>query len=210
MDLAIFIRSGFLIAALGWRAQGSLLVGNDTPAPKNLSVAVEGPQEPAISFTMPTEAYSIDSVTLSLRDYDSASDTPSIGFYTDKTGQPGTLVGTPLRNPYSASDRSSDFTFFPNGSLTLNPGQTYWVLVSSAQGSFSWNAADNTLANQPRGAASFGCFKVGLNYGSDYVEDNPVPSFTIHATAVPEPSIGLLGATGALAFLAHKSFRRKE
>jgi hypothetical protein len=190
MESATIIRTGIMYASLCIQLHASLLMGNGGASDKNFRVGVDDAQRPGVSFTLPAQGFSIDSVTLNLRDYTSEQDTPIIGFYTDDKGEPGTLIGSPLKNPFSSSSSDADFTFFPDGKLTLDPNETYWVLVTSASGSFWWNASggDSSASPAPFGAASFDCYKIGLNYGEVYVEDKPVPSFTIRATAVPEPS----------------------
>jgi hypothetical protein len=164
-------------------------------ADKNVSVRVSEVQYPAISFTLPSRSYRVDSVTLNLRDYSSASDRPVIAFYTDEDGHPGSLLGSPLRNPPSNSNRSDDFTFLPTSSLILEGGGTYWVQASSIFGSFSWNASGNDAltSRTPFGEAVFQRYKVGLNSGEIYVDDHPIPSFLVSATAVPEPTALALG-----------------
>jgi len=192
MGSARFICAAALFTAFVVQGRASILVamgGSDAAERTTASVQVSAAQQPAVAFVLPAQEYRVDSVTLALRDYSSASDRPVIGFYTDDHGRPGTMLGSPLKNPLSSSNRAANFTFIPSDSLLLKPGGTYWVMASSAFGSFAWSSSDLLTSRSPFGEASFHSYKVGLNFGEIFIEDNPIPSFVISATAVPEPGV---------------------
>lgn len=189
------------------------LIGNYPPSSYGGNVGVDPSQQPAVAFTTPGLSYDIDSVTLKLDGYISASTTPLVGFFTDAGGQPGSLVGSLLTNPSSVSGSTADFVFLPAATLTLSPNTTYWLLVDASAGSYGWavSGSDTPTPRTPVGEATFVAYKIGIDDGAEYVDDSPIPSFTISATAVPvpEPSQYALMLTG-LGFLGFARWRRRQ
>lgn len=214
MSLIRFARSASLgvFICIPGQSIAAVLIGNYTPSNASGTVTVSTTQQPAVSFVMPSVGYTIDSVKLSLRNYISTADTLAVGFYTDNSGIPGTLVGSLLQNPASASNSTADFTFLPVGTLTLSANTTYWLMARATAGTLGWNVSntDTPTPRLPVGQATFNVYKVGISSGASYVSGGTVniPSFTIAATSVPEPSeYAIVGAIALVSFAAHRKYR---
>ncbi|MEQ8844362.1 MAG: choice-of-anchor R domain-containing protein [Phycisphaerales bacterium] len=100
----------------------------------------------------------LDGVTLRL-DITSVDVAPVIEIYSDGGGVPGALLTT-LVNPSTFSPGIGDYIFTPDGSFTLVGGETYWIVASSAAGTYDWKAS--SPAETPTGTATH----VGATFGA--------------------------------------------
>ncbi len=104
-----------------------------------------------MGFTMPGGSdLGLDALTMRL-DITSVDVVPVVEIYSDGGGAPGTLLTT-LENPASFSPGIGDYTFTPADSFTLAGGETYWIVASSAAGTYDWKAS--SPAQTPTGLAT--------------------------------------------------------
>ena len=140
---------------------------------------------------MGSQAYTVDSVILTLSFYNTATDVARVGFFLEGANNltPGAQVGSFLTAPSSSSDAQANFTFLPSGSLTLQANTKYWLLVDRGAGEFRWTGSSSDVT--PSGtAATFGYFRVSSTNGSQYATSSLINAFRINGTqvtAVPEP-----------------------
>ena len=180
-------------------SQAAIIIGNlstNATAASNISPTVQK----AAVFTMGSQAYTVDSVILTLSSYNTATDVARVGFFLEGANSltPGAQVGSFLTAPSSSSNNMADFTFSPSGSLTLAANTRYWLLVDANVGSsnFIWSLPDPVVT--PSGtAATFDFSRGSSNNGSSYSNSSVHNSFQINGTqvtAVPEPGTFLPAA----------------
>jgi hypothetical protein len=187
-------------------SQAAVLIGN-LPASVAGNSVVSSTQTLAVSFRTPSVAYAVDSVILSLATYaTTAGDAAVVGFYTDNSGIPGTLVTSLLTNPASSSTAAASFTFTaPTGGISLSADTTYWLQVARSAGNFRWNVGTGAT---PSGLATFGEFKWRNSLGN-WNTSASANLFSIEATAVPEPEeYAAAAAAGLLGFGLWRRARR--
>ena len=127
--LSIFKKSAFLLAtlcALNSSSWGYTLLtnlnGND-----GASGQVTNTQYRGVTFTS-LAAQDVLTVTVRLGGFESG-DMDSLSIHVDASGAPGTRVGQNFTAPASASDAVSNFTFTPNGTVSLSASTTYWLIT---------------------------------------------------------------------------------
>ena len=189
--LSIFKKSAFLLAtlcALNSSSWGYTLLtnlnGND-----GASGQVTNTQYRGVTFTS-LAAQDVLTVTVRLGGFQSG-DMDSLSIHADNGGAPGTRVGQNFTAPASASDAVSNFTFTPNGTVSLSASTTYWLITKGNSGkTFDWyrNAGDGgAITPTTTDYASFGAEKISTDSGSNWTTGSSgAHSFAI--TAVPEPS----------------------
>ncbi len=119
----------------------------------------ESTRTKGMGFTMPGGSdLTLDAVTMRL-DINSVDVAPVVEIYSDGGGAPGALLTT-LVNPASFSLGIDDYAFAPDGSFTLVGGETYWIVASSASGTYDWKAS--SPAETPTGLATH----VGATFGA--------------------------------------------
>jgi hypothetical protein len=139
-----------------------IILGNLPPANDNFGAFIDAGIDDmgsnfinvrrAVSFTVPSQSYPVDHVTLRLRAYvTTAGDIAAVGFYEDNgMDLPGALVGSLLVSPPSASDATGQFDFTPAGPLTLAASTKYWLLVDASAGEYeNTNGKDRLRASCP-------------------------------------------------------------
>jgi uncharacterized protein (TIGR03382 family) len=147
----------------------------------------------AAGFVMPAgDPYTLDFVTLRLAFFDTDS-VPMVQLYSNAGTVPGSLIHT-LSNP-TISVTTDDFVFTPTSTVTLDAGETYWIVVwndAPVANSFRWMA--NSPSIVPTGVA--------INAGYRFSNGGPPPtgnsttlnSYSVNATIIPAPSgLALLG-----------------
>ncbi|MDF3059245.1 MAG: hypothetical protein K0R17_3460 [Rariglobus sp.] len=150
----------------------------------------------AIGFTMGTSSYEITSVTLRLLNVgnDLSTDVPLITIWTSNGNKPMVQVGGTFTNPTSYTPlTSTNYTFTPASTITLDANQSYFLVVrgNNAATSFDWLAGSPTVA--PTGVAGSAISRFGLNTSvPNYSSASSVYNwFQIDGTAIsviPEPS----------------------
>jgi hypothetical protein len=143
--------------------------------------------EQAISFTMPSQAYSVDHIALRLASYNTtAGDLAAVGFYQDNGSDfPGPLVGNTLVSPPSASDNVATFVFVPSAPLTLAASTKYWLVLDATAGEYDWRGSAPPITPTSQIGASFGS-QIGIVDGERRDLGPLISSFEIVST-VPEP-----------------------
>ncbi len=112
-----------------------------------------------LGFEMPIGSdQSLVAVTMRL-DITAVDVIPLVEIYSDGGGVPGTMLTT-LENPASFSLGIDDYAFTPSESFTLVGGETYWIVASSAFGTYDWKAS--SPAETPTGLATH----VGATFGA--------------------------------------------
>jgi len=115
------------------------------------------------------------------------------------TGNPGAGVVGTLLTPPKISDNPETYTYVPSAPILLQPGTKYW-LFGHLTWPLHWYGSDPSVP--PTGIATAGKSKHDV-YGGWTEFGSFMPSFQIHATAVPEPAsalaASLLCALGGLA-----------
>lgn len=181
-------------------AQAAVIIGNLSTGITSLGSNINTTEEKAAVFTMGSQAYTVESVTLRLSGYDTATDVARVGFFLEGANDltPGAQVGSILTAPSSISNNAAPFTFLPSGSLTLQANTKYWLLVDRGAGDFRWVGNSSTPPVTPSGtAATFDYFRVSTTNGSQYVSSGLINAFRINGTqvtAVPEPGTFLPAA----------------
>lgn len=167
----------------------------------------------AQSFTTGNEAFTFDSVALSLEP-SSGTGGFTVGLYGDSGNQPGALLSTLTGNDSPGTGlegpRGSLYTY--TGSLDLSADTTYWVVTDVSAdypGSvYGWDVgnAGTTVGSTVGASYSFdGGASWGLDNSSSYLMQVTAGP-TIEAT--PEPTTLALAAMGGLGMLV--MFRRRK
>jgi hypothetical protein len=152
----------------------------------------------AISFTMPAQSYPLEHVVLRLLGYNTATgDVAEVGFYEDNGSDfPGTLLGSLLVSPPSASDDPAGFNFVPSTPLTLAASTKYWLMLDATAKEYDWRASSPPKSPTSQVGAIFG--KQIAIVGQEPRDSSPfISSFEI-VTSVPEPHGNLLLIVGIL------------
>ena len=179
-------------------AQAANIISNLPTATSAIGSDIDTTDEKAAVFTMGSQAYTVDSVILTLSSYNTATDVARVGFFLEGANDltPGAQVGSILTAPSSNNDGQNNFTFLPSGSLTLQANTKYWLLVDRGAGDFTWKGSSSNLT--PSGtAATFNYFRVSYTNGSQYENSGLKNAFRINGTpvtAVPEPGTFLPAA----------------
>ena len=174
-------------------AQAAIIIGN-LPTNAMTSSTISPTSQKAAVFTMGSQAYTVDSVILTLSGYKTATDVAQVGFFLEGANNltPGAQVGSFLTAPSSSSDAQANFTFLPSGSLTLQASTEYWLVVDGGAGAFQWMGSFPSVT--PSGtAATFNFSKVSTSVSTTPLHN----SFQINGTqvtAVPEPGTFLPAA----------------
>ena len=134
-------------------------------------------------------AQDVLTVTVRLGDFQTG-DIEGLSIHVDASGAPGTRVGQNFTAPASASDAISNFTFTPNGTVSLSASTTYWLVAKgngTGDDSFNWYRNNGAITPPTTDYASFGDEKISTDSGSVWsTGGSGAHSFAI--TAVPEPS----------------------
>lgn len=172
----------------------SNLDGNDGSQSADLdALRVKG-----MGFTMPAgDDWTMDFATIRLR-ANGAGIEPIVQIWSDVGGAPDAVIDT-LVNPSFADSGIVNYEFEPSGSVTLEAGATYWLIVygTGVGSTFDWMAS--SPAQTPTGVAT--------HAGALFDTDGPPPgnnssilnSYSINATLVPAPSSLALLGLGVLA-----------
>ena len=131
-------------------------------------------------------AQDVLTVTVRLGGFES-SDMDSLSIHVDNGGAPGDRVGQNFTEP-AGSDGISNFTFTPNGTVSLSASTTYWLITKGNSGkTFDWYRNSPATTPPITDYASFGDEKISTNSGTSWTTGSSgAHSFAI--TAVPEPS----------------------
>lgn len=183
------------------------LPGNDGAAVIDLDLF----KTKAMGFTMGSQMYSLDGVSLRLRMIDFTA-TPVVQIWSnDSSDNPGTLLVT-LGNPSLPANGAGTYVFTPSTPFVLNAGITYWLVVGTTAAStdpseLDWLASNPDTAPTGPGATHF---------GARYDGDGPPPAgasslrnlYQLDGSPVPEPAtLALMGAGLAVAMIRRIGFR---
>lgn len=210
MNMTTSLACAALLALGSFSAPAAVLLGNFTPSNASDGTSLNTASRIAVVFSMPSMGYTVDSVTLTLSGYDSSVDTPSIGFFAEDGSGPGAQTGSFLINPTSSSTATANFTFVPNGAITLEANNNYWLVVDLTAGSVTWRASnsDTPTSRTPTGEATFTDYQDSSNNGAVYTVASVQYSFEINATVVPEPAEhAAIAGLGLVAFAAWRKRR---
>ncbi|MFN0077495.1 MAG: choice-of-anchor R domain-containing protein [Prosthecobacter sp.] len=164
-----------------------------------------GGQLRAVVFTMGSQDYTVDNVILRLGFYSTITDVAQVGFFLDNgSGNIGTQVGSFLSAPPSTNNNVNNFTFTPDGPLTLAASTKYWLLVDGAAAAFDWFGNSPTISPTGSGASFNPLYRHSSDNGVTYATTNLKPSFEINGTAIPEPSRALLAALGLFGLILRR------
>lgn len=214
-------------------SQGAIIIGNlaaynttDTGtttginySPGNGTTTFPGYGSKAVSFTMGSTAYTVDSVVLRLTDVGaSGTDAPTVSIYQANgggTAPSATLIGSFI-NPTFTSTASTNYTFNASGLITLAAGTTYFLTVqqlitTGPDYGFIWDngggtANTNTIptgTGATNGVATFGGGPAATAINSSSSRFN---WYQLNGTAIPEPSAALL-ALGGIALVTRRNRR---
>ena len=157
----------------------------------------------AVSFTMADgDPITLGNAELDLAMvFDQGPVAPVVSVQLDAAGAPSGTPLTTLDNPPEL-EGAAVFLFEDPSGLSLQPLETYWVVVdATGEGRFLWRA--NSLGETPTSdvGATFGGDASRLDDGAwAPTAGNPDFQFNFSVNTVPEP--GLAGALGALATIA--------
>lgn len=197
-----------LLALASSPAGAAVIIGN---LPSNDGAAVidlDVLKTKAMGFTMGSQSYTLDSVSLRLRLIDYTG-TASVQLWSNDGGNnPGVPLAT-LNNPVLPANGTGTYLFTPSSPFALSAGNTYWLVVSTNSAASDPSELDWLASNpdtNPIGAAA-------SHFGVRYDADGPPPtgssslrnSYQIDGTLVPEPASAALAAAGLLLLT---SFRR--
>jgi hypothetical protein len=184
-----------------------VILGNYPPANNTtLTADVDNLRRKAMSFAMPAGSdYFITSITLRLGNYITPGDSAvlEIRNHTGSTTAPGLTTIGAFVAPASASSAISDFVFTPVGTVTLQAGTSYWIYLSGANSTTSFDWRGSSPAIIPTGIAAYGGQSLfTTNGGTSWTSSATINSFLIEGD-IPAP------AAGALLLLAGVVARRR-
>ncbi len=192
---------GFLVLLLVWLALGAASVRADvilTTLPQtndDIASATLGPLRiKALAFTLPGQAYTLDSVVLRLRldTFDRPLTAPILRLLDDSGNPdiPGSTVLSTFSTPTLVGG-INNFTFTPTGLFTLLADEKYWLALSSAAdfdtSGLNWLASNPPVT--PTGVATLSGNRFTSDGGAIWVGSTTVNSLTINGTVVPEGTV---------------------
>lgn len=191
------------IAAAAPLASADIILGNypftnDT----GTTASVTNLRQKAIAFAMPAgSAYDITSITLRLTNFD-ANDTAilEIRDHNGTTTSPGAGVVGTFTAPAGGGAAAADYSFSPNGTVTLQPGTSYWIVLSGAASpsTFDWRGSSPGIT--PTGVATYGPGNLFTsNGGTSWSNSSTINTFRIEGVIPSPASIGLLALAGLAA-----------
>ncbi len=224
-----FVRKGLALAAFSAfsilaaaSARGDAILSTLPQTNDGLASATLGPLRiKALAFTMPGQAYTLDSVVLRLQlDTFARPLTAPILRLLNDSGNPD-IPGSTVLSTFSTPTLVggiNNFTLTPTGPVTLQAGLKYWLALSSAAdfdtSSLNWLASNPAVT--PTGVATLSGNRFTSDGGANWVASSTVNSFTINATisaptaAVPEPGTLALLAPGLLSLSALRLVRSRR
>jgi len=206
-------RIAVLFLCLGSAAIGSR---SATILTDNLSAASAGADSVSgnvllgADFSTDSSAYSLESVTLLLRE--DTTGTASLNLYSDNGGIPGALFGV-LTSSGSYPSSLSDSVFTASG-LTLAENTTYWLVLGASSGTFEWSWTSTNAGSGTGYTGNSAYFDGSYWYGTSgvYSYQLSVKADPVAASAAPEPASFELfaAALGIVLFGVPYYFRQKQ
>ncbi len=187
-----------------------ILIGN-LPSNEQAQGLVSSGTQRAVSFTTSGTAFNVSSVTFTLINYISSTDTAIVTFRLDDgSDAPSATVFASLTAPVSESNSAGNFVFTPISAITMAGNTKYWLVIAagSETETFSWMRSNPV--EEPTGTATFGSQEISENGGATWqAGDSGAHSFQVNGSAVPEPStVALVGLGAGAVLLAHRRRRR--
>ena len=141
----------------------------------------------ALAFTLPGDAYTLDSVVLRLRldNFDRPLTAPILQLLNDSGNPaiPGSTVLSTFSTPTLVGG-INNFTFTPTGPFTLLADAKYWLALSSAldfdTSGLNWLASNPPVT--PTGVATLSGNRFTSDGGANWGASTTVNSFTINGT----------------------------
>ncbi len=186
-------------------ASADLILGNYPPTnDTGTTASVTDLRQKALSFAMPAGSdYTISSVTLRLGNYITPGDVAilEIRDHTGSPTAPGANVVGSFTAPSSAAAAISDFVFTPSGTITLQAGTSYWIVLygGASPSTFDWRGSSPSVT--PTGIATYGGQSLfTTNAGTSWSNSATINTFQIDGVVVPAPAgAGVLVLGGLLA-----------
>jgi hypothetical protein len=136
------------------------------------------------AFTTDANSYTLNSVTLSMRNATLSGGMFSVGIYSNNSNNPGSLLET--LSGSTSPDSYINYTFTSSG-LSLTANNTYHVVasVSSGLANYSWV---NTSDNSTTGAWGFPNYiTLSSDQGVNWAQAGTKMILSVTATPIPEP-----------------------
>ena len=197
------------LAASGWAKATTL--SDNLSAPTDYTELVYGSNWTTASFGTGAANSTLSSATLLLQL--DTGDVMNLDLYSDRNGQPGSLVGA-LTAPISYTSTSYSPTVFGGNGLSLSANTTYWLVANSSNGQFEWAYTDDNTGSGSGFQHTWGFSTDGRQswYTSD-LEPMQMRVDDSSSSAVPQPTaltLLLLGSTMlTLAFFPRRSSRAR-
>jgi hypothetical protein len=204
-----------LVASAPLATAGTVI--SNMPGDNGLGNAFSEHQAIAQGFTM-TGTYTFEDAVIPFAFTQSGL---TVSLYGDSGGHPGTLIQT-LTNPtFTSGGTPNVYTFTTSATITLQQGDTYWLVAENTSGlSVQWDADSGNSLNgiipTGTGATFAGSqFANPISNGFSLFHAGDVvfhPSFTIDDTAAdvsgtPEPGGWILAGAGLVSVMAMKRRR---
>ena len=162
----------------------------------------------AAGFTLPflTVPYRLDFVTLRLEFFSQVSH-PIVHIYSNVNNNPGAILHT--LQPPAPTVGIDNFNFISNGSFQMESLTTYWMVVwndTTVANSFRWLASSPSLT--PTGIATSAGYRFNNGPPPPTTNSTTFNTYSVNATAVPEPATLVVLAAGALAAIRRRVLRR--
>lgn len=186
-------------------ASADIILSNYPPTnDTGTTAAVNNLRQKALSFSMPLliQDYFVTSITLRLQNYITPGDQAvlQIREHTGSLTSPGAGIVGSFTAPESLSNAVGDFVFNPVGSVLLESGTSYWIVLSGADGvtTFDWRGSSPSIV--PTGIATYGGQSLfTTNAGTSWSNSATINTFTIEGEVVPAPASLALVGVGLLA-----------
>ena len=188
--------AGCLLFAASMGLANATTLSNNLSAPTNYTELVYGSNWTTASFGTGTSASTLTSATLLLQL--DMGNVMNLDLYSDRNGQPGSLVGA-LTGPSSYNPDTYVPTVFSGNGLSLSANTTYWLVANSSDGQFEWAYTDDNTGSGIGFQHTWGTSTdAGQNWYTSTLQPMQMRVDDNSASPVPEPAamtLLLLGST---------------
>ena len=199
------IVAGAAAAMMASTANAGIIISNLDGNDGTQSAAIDGFRTKAMGFTINAGIdQNLKAVTLRLETFGIDANPLVQIWSSDSAGGIGAPIAD-LVNPALAASGIANYNFSPAGTLTLQDGVNYWLVVSGVSGTpFDWKASDPAQTPVGPGAVHTGALFGTAGLPPDFTS-GILNSYAIDANAVPAP-----GATAVLAMGGLLAARRRR